>query len=169
MTTTRLNSDEHACWFGSRDRLRYAGFLAAVKPSRRLCTAEARDSNPLGATSKKWRFAGKSRLTQCYLDVRQILRVATVEQHGPHIGDFVDTLSSLPPRSAARNAACGRRRPTSEDASGGHNHARTCHRGGCSTVGGLLFTGLNDRCCGAEGALRRTDLLNRRGISRSVP
>jgi hypothetical protein len=31
------------------------------------------------------------------LDVRQILRVATVQQHGPHVGDFAGALSSLPP------------------------------------------------------------------------
>src|SRR5215207_10206869 len=58
-------------------------------------------------------FTGKSRLEQCYLDVRQILCVVAVQQHGPHIGAFVVTPSSLLPRRAARNKACGRRRPTS--------------------------------------------------------
>jgi hypothetical protein len=58
-------------------------------------------------------FTGKSRLEQCYLDVRQILCEVAVQQHGPHIGAFVVTPSSLLPRRAARNKACGRRRPTS--------------------------------------------------------
>jgi hypothetical protein len=54
-----------------------------------------------------------TRLEQCYLDVRQILCVVAVQQHGPHIGAFVVTPSSLLPRRAARNKACGRGRPTS--------------------------------------------------------
>jgi hypothetical protein len=73
----------------------------------RACTAEVRGSNPLGATLKS-----------AYLQVNHDLRGATwmfvrsfVLQpcsNTAHIGDSVDTSSSLLPRSAARNAACGR-------------------------------------------------------------
>src|SRR5919106_1048 len=53
-----------------------------------------------------------------------------------------------------------------------HRVATTTPRrvaGAFSCWGGLPFAGSSVRCCGSEGALRRADFLNRRGLSWSVP